>query len=208
MGITMHDFLPVSTSPIDNRELPVSLDDLKDQLRIEHNDQDRLLLTKIQAATDEVEQFIEGAILHRDFTVYMPRFPGVNLDGSEALVISNPPLVQVYSIEYLDENEVLQTIDSANYRINRAGFYPKLIPTTGNVWPEAFDAEDAVTVKYQAGRAGSPSEVPPAIREAIIIRASSRVEMPVENGVGASSWALDEDLSVVNLLSPFGKRVV
>lgn len=206
--LTVHGYNPEPATPLDNRVLPVSLGDLKDQLRIEHNDQDRLLLTKIQAATYEIEGYIEAAVIHRGFVLRLPRFPSVTLDDDASLPISNPPLVSVSSITYLDENGVLQLLDPASYRVSRAGLYPNVLPVINSYWPSTLDVDDAVTLEYIAGWASKPSEVPFGLREAIIIRAGSRVEMPVENGVGGSSWSIDEDLKVDNLLKPFIFRVI
>lgn len=206
--LTVHGYNPEPTTPLDNRVLPISLGDLKDQLRIEHNDQDRLLLTKIQAATYEIEGYIEAAVIHRGFVLRLPRFPSVTLDDNTSLPVSNPPLISVSSITYLDENGVSQLLDPANYRISRAGLYPTIIPIANTYWPSTFDVDDAVTIEYVAGWASKPSEVPFGLREAILVRAGSRVEMPVENGVGGSVWSIDEDLKVSNLLKPFIFRII
>lgn len=206
--LTIDTYLPEPSSPVDNRVTPVSLGDLKDHLRIEHEDQDRLLLTKIMAATYEVEAYLEAPVIRREFTLRLPRFPSVALDGGAEIPIVNPPLVSVTSISYLDENEALQIVPSVDYRIAKSGLYPKIIPATGVYWPSTLEVDDAVTIEYIAGWGSRPSEVPFGLREAIIIRAGSRVEMPVENGVGASTWSIDEDLSVKEILNPFVRRRV
>ena len=201
--LTIHGYYPTPTQASDTRELPVSLQELKDQLRIDHDDQDRLLFSKIQAATFEIEAFLECAIIQNSFTLRLPRFPSTTLDDDDSLPISNPPLASVTSINYLDENGDSQLLDSANYRISSAGLYPTIIPTSGNSWPSTFEVNDAVTIEYVAGWASTRSEVPFGIREAILLRASSRVEMPVENGIGATYWSIKEDLSVKAILKPF-----
>jgi hypothetical protein len=103
----------------------------------------------------------------------------------------------------LDENETEQTVDPANYRLNLSGILPNIVPTTGNNWPATWGSTDAVRVTYTAGFGETQSEVPPALREAVLLRAGTRFVMTEEAGLGASLWQLGDDVAVHSLLAPF-----
>jgi uncharacterized phiE125 gp8 family phage protein len=199
---------PTPTSALDNRELPVSLVDIKEQLRIEHSDQDRLLLTKIQAATAEVEQVLNAPIIAREFVLKLSGWPTVANDETDKIIIPNPPLISVTDIKYQDEDDAEQTLDAANYRVSNSPPQPYIALSAAGAWPEVYVAGDAISVTYLAGWATQPSGVPYQLREAIILRASTRMEMSVEYGLGSGGWALSQDLSVMNILQPFLRPTV
>lgn len=197
---------PVPASMLDNRALPVSLTDFKDQLRIEHADQDRLLVTKIQAAVGEVEQVINAAVIARDFVLNLSNWPTEATDETDKILIPNPPLISVTSIEYRDEADALQTLDPAEYRVSAVRPIP-YIEITGSA-PVVYGSGDSIAINYKAGWATTPGEVPFQLREAILLRASTRMEMGVETGLGASAWAMPMDTSVMNMLVPFLRPTV
>ena len=196
---------PVPADAIDNRVLPVSLEDLKDQLRIEHSDQDRLLLTKIQAATAEVEQVLNAPIIAREFVLKFSGWPTVANDETDKIIIPNPPLISVASIKYQDADDAEQTLDPAEYRVSNSPPLPYIALSST---PTAYEAGDAISVTYTSGWATQPSGVPFQIREAIILRAATRMEMAVESGLGTVPWNLSKDLSVMNILAPFFRPTV
>lgn len=182
----------------DHRELPASLDDLKEQLRIEHNEQDRLLITKLMAATNEAEEYINGPILLRSLKVELDSFPE---DG--AIVLPNTHVNAVTSVEYYDADNVLQTVSALTYFMSKSGPYPALYPQVDATWPETAQRAGAIVVTYVAGLVSKPSAVPMAVREAVILRAATRHAMAEESGTGTVAWALPDDLAFKSLLLPF-----
>lgn len=193
----------VPAKALDNRVLPISLQDLKDQLRIEHADQDRLLVTKIHAAVAEIEKVIGTAIIARDFVLNLSNWPTEATDETDKILIPNPPLISVTSIGYRDTDDAVQTLDPANYRVSNVRPQPYIEKTADGVWPEVYGSGDSVTINYSAGWATSPGEVPFQLREAVLLRAATRMEMGVESGLGTSGWSLPSDVSVMNILVPF-----
>lgn len=188
------------TSPdgADLRALPVSVALLKDQLRIEwdNTDSDRLLDVCIRMAVDEVERYIESPIINRDYVMTFTTWP-------DAIEISNWPLVSLTSIEYYDSNNVLQTLAAADYSLSLDKATPTISPASS--WPAVYGRADAIIVKYQAGWADSADNVPPLLRGAVMMRAATRFEMPVESGTGTVAWSIGSDLGLKDMLHPFKK---
>lgn len=190
-------------SALDNRVLPVSLQDFKDQMRIEHADQDRLLVTKVQAAVAEIEKILTSAIIARDFVLNLANWPTEATDETDKILIPNPPLQSVTSIQYRDSDDAVQTLDPVNYRVSNVRPQPYIELASGGVWPEVYGSGDSIAVNYSAGWATSPGEVPFQLREAILLRASTRMEMGVEAGLGTAGWSLPMDVAVMSMLVPF-----
>lgn len=182
----------------DHRQLPVSLLDLKEQLRIEHNEQDRMLLTKIMAATSEAEQYIGSPIMAQSYVLVLDGFPA----SGSAIELPTTPIRSITSITYYDGNGDNQTLDSAEYSLATWHAIQNVYPVSG-AWPDTQERENAVTVTYVAGHAAKPSVVPAAIREAVLLRAATRASMSEEQGVGNVSWEMSEMLAFNALLAPF-----
>lgn len=191
--------IPRPVSLVDDRVLPITLDDLKDQLRIEHDDFNRLLKRKIEAATNEAEQYLGSAIIHRSFTLTLDGFPS----DSDGIELSNPPVVSITSAQYYDSDGVQQTLSSALYALHLQKPYPciELVPDAS--WPDTQSRDDAVTVTYVAGYAAAADNVPPAISEAIVLRAATRTEMSEEEGTGTVLWRMSDGLAFESLLRPY-----
>lgn len=175
----------------------MSLDDLKEHCRVEHDDQDRLLLRALLAATSEAESYIGAPIIARSFDLVLDGFP---IGGIE---LRNPPVRSITSITYFDSAGDSQTFDAANYYLLAAGAFPTVYLAPDKSWPDTQSRENAVTVRYVAGHAAKPSAVPAAIGQAIALRAATRYEMSEESGTGTVAWKIDDRLAFEALLNPF-----
>lgn len=194
--------LPVPVDTEDHRELPVALLDLKEQLRIEHDDQDRLLLRAILAATSEAENYIGGPIMARSFDLVLDGFPTGEIE------LANGPVRSVTSITYYDAAGVSQTLDAAAYYLLTAGAVPAVHLAPDQSWPDTQERENAVTVRYVAGYAAKPSAVPAAISHAVTLRAATRYAMAEESGTGTVAWSIDDRLAFEALLNPYRILIV
>lgn len=177
---------PVDTE--DHRTLPVSIDDLKEHVRVEHVEQERLLLTKIMAATDEAERYLNTSIIRRSYTLVLSSFPSASTSGIQLM---NAPATAIASIVYYDADGVEQTLAADQYYLLQANAFPTVYLIPDAQWPTTQVRENAVTVTYTAGFAAKQSAVPAAIREAIIIRAASRYDQ------------LPDSPAFYDLLAPF-----
>ena len=200
----MNYYPPRSSTGIDTRPLPVLLADFKDQMRIDGDGQDRLLMQKIAAATIEIEHYLQRPIIAGGYVLILPRFPSVALDGSTSIKIPNSPARSIEAVKYIDENDVLQTIDSAAYDLVSAGTYHTIAPATDMSWPTTQTVDDAVSVEYTAGLALTPEEVPADLREAVMLRAGTRLAVTEEVGMSPRQpWSIAADIAVVSMIRPY-----
>lgn len=129
--------------------LPLTLAEIKDHLRIEHEfiAQDALLYALIRAAARHVETTTGRALISQGWRLTRSSFA----DGIE---LPRPPAIAISSITYLDVNNVEQTLSSAVYELEDAGatFAPGRVRLAhGQSWPAVLARHDAVRINFTAG---------------------------------------------------------
>lgn len=78
---------------------------------------------------------------------------------SPSMALSRPPVIAVQSVKYLDENGVEQTLDPADYIVDKDSRPGWLVPAVDKDWPTTQTRVNAVRVRYTAGYADA-SAVP------------------------------------------------
>lgn len=138
---------------------PVSLDAMKNYLRVDHNEEDALIALLIVAARRSAEHLTGQMIAKRSFRVDLPSF------GKGVLPIS--PVISVTSVEYLDSvGKKSLTVDFFPYPLS-----PQIFPPASG-WPALKCRPDAVQVTLIAGM----DPVPEDIAAWIMLRVSTAYE--------------------------------
>jgi uncharacterized phiE125 gp8 family phage protein len=144
-------------------QLAVSIDEAKRACDYEDDDRNGQFAGWIRAATQQVEQDTETAILSQTCKLYLPWFPGV-------IEIHKPPVTSVSSITYTDGNGATQTLSASVYQSNLKRTPPRIRLALNQTWPTTQDDTDnAVTVTFVAGYA-SALTVPELFKEAIKVK--------------------------------------
>jgi len=113
------------------------------------------------ASRQAFEDFTGRALLPQTLTLSLERFPR----GACAIVLPRPPLIEVTSITYVDDDGVTQTLDTSSYIVSRPtgprARYGWITPAYNETWPSTRVQPGAVTVTYRAGypSTGSPATV-------------------------------------------------
>lgn len=148
-------------------ETPVSLDEVKVQLRVEHDEDDDYLEACIAAATERIDGrngWLRRALVSRTYRLYLPWFP-----VARCIALPLPPLQSVTSIKYQDDDGVEQTLSSDRYQVVKNEDEGYVYLKTGESWPGGtFERPDAVKIEFVAGYGGAEA-VPPNIRHAVLI---------------------------------------
>ena len=137
-------------------EYPVSLAEARAQCRVTHTEQDPLILGLVAAATDYLDGYsgvFGRALVTQTWQMVSRSFPTEMPFG---------PVQSISSIQYRDTDDVLQTLDAAEYRLVGSILEPV------NSWPPVSVRQDAVTVNFVAGY-GDASSVPEDVRSAILV---------------------------------------
>lgn len=122
---------------------------------------DALLEALISAARASAEAFTGLSFAMKRYKVTLDEFP----DG--AIELQNPPLDSVVSVEYVDVDNELQTLDNTAYTVDKSLVVPWLLPAASSEWPATGSVANAVRVTFDAGYTGDA--IPPQARAAILL---------------------------------------
>lgn len=102
----------------------------------------------IPGAREAAENFTGLALAVKRYRLTLDEFP----DG--AIQLLHPPLSEVVSVEYVDPDLQVQTMDQIDYTTDKSLIMPWVIPASS--WPAAAAVANAVRVTYDAGSASPP----------------------------------------------------
>ena len=152
---------------------PVTLAEAKDHLRIDVTDDDALVGFMIQAARESIESFLGRTIITTTFDLFLDRFPG----RSGTIVVPSPRLQSVTTVKFIDTAGVLQTVPSADFLVDTSSEPGRITPSTDSlIWEETETRIKAVEVRYVAGYGTATTDVPEAIRLAILLMTADLYE--------------------------------
>jgi len=176
----------ISTGPA---LLPVSLEEAKEHLRVDGNDEDSAILAMLSAATNKVEKETGRALISQTVKAYWDKWPQT---GQFELPIY--PANAVTAFSYVDADGASQSWPSDNYRLDAVGMTPRVAIVPDVDWPELGDYPNALTITYTAG-ASSTTLVPDELKYSILTTAAllyeRREDMPLNGntpGVRTAAW--------------------
>ncbi len=137
---------------------PVTLGDLKEQLRIDHGEEDALLTMKITAARQHIENLTGLAIPLATYEFRLDRFPAAEIKVPRA------PLVSVASVNFVGPDGIEAQVDAGSYEVDTASPEGWIAPVSGFSWPSTMQTINAVRVRFVAGY----EDVPETLKEAIL----------------------------------------
>lgn len=155
---TVHWSVDVTTEPAQE---PVSLDELKDHMRVDVADDDALIDALILAARLRAETFLQRALITQTITLSLDWFPAV-------ILAPRPSLQSVTRIDYIDTAGATQTLAAAKYTVDAKSEPGRIMPAFGEIWPTTRDTFNAATVVYIAGYGLLPADVKEPIRQGIM----------------------------------------
>lgn len=169
---------------------PVTLDQAKQQLRVDFSEEDLLITGLITAAREMCEQRMHRAIYNQSYVLSLDQFNYGDwrstipmerrnplrfsaLWESMALRLPMPRLVSVTSITYLDTCGEQKTLDPGAYRVDPSSEPARIVPAVNLTWPTTdYYVPGSVKVTYVAGSYGDGAEVsscPAMIKQAILL---------------------------------------
>lgn len=150
-------------------DLVISLEEIKQHLIVEHDDDDVLITSYVLAALDYAEHRTERTFRLRRFRTFGTHWP---VDGVHLL---NGPVRQVETVQYIDTDGEVQTMPTETWQVlpynggHRLSFYEQP-PYTHSAahslpsypvaaWP-VYGRQDTVSVTYLAGYGLLPVTTP------------------------------------------------
>ena len=127
----------------------VTVAEAKQHSRIDTSDDDLLLSGYIAAATELAEQETGQHFVQRECTIYYDAWP-----AGDCLKLPMYPLQAVNSVKYLDADNNLQTMDTADYVVDLTSIMPRIVLADGATWPTAdLYPVSAVAIAVSSGYA-------------------------------------------------------
>ena len=164
---------------------PVSLDDVKDQLRIEDDADDALLSLYIQSAREQCEEVTGLALIEQQWRMTLDQWPGQGepwWDGVKQMAISELrssarpfwvilpryPLIDAESVTTYDQDGDPSTVDLSDFIVDREQQPGRIVLRSTATWPIALQRANAVEIDYTAGFGPDSDSVPAALRVALM----------------------------------------
>lgn len=150
-------------------DLPVSLDQLKTQCRVDVDDtfHDSDLAGLLAAATSLVESMADLSICDQTVRLTLPRFP-----RGRSLWLPRGPVREVVSVAYIDPDGEDQTLEDDAWTLSAGDRPQRIVLGFGWQWPgTAIGHPNAVRVTYQTG-AETREAVDPIARQLVLFLAA------------------------------------
>lgn len=169
---------------------PVSVAELKLHARIDGSDEDLHLAALIVAARELVERQTGRCLITQTWRLTLDDWPaggaepwwdGVRegplsmLSGAAGWVdLCKSPVLAITSVTTTDEAAVATTWDAANYYLGRQpNGFGRLVRKSGQTWPLiGTRAAGAIAITFTAGYGPSATDVPSALRQAVMLLAA------------------------------------
>ncbi len=144
---------------------PITLSEVKDQLRVDHDDDDALLerLIAVAVAFTDVQGALGQAMISQKWAQWLDS----NTNGTVKLILG--PFQVLNAVRYYDLSGTLQDDDVNNYEIFGTATYTTIQPKDGESWPETQDRQDAIKIEYTIGYGDTVDDVPDTIRHALML---------------------------------------
>jgi len=148
---------------------PISLFEVKDHLRLdhdEHTEDDLIKTTLIPAARKYCELRQNRTYITQTWELWLDAFPDKGY-----IEIPKPPLQSVDSIKYYDTSDSEATFSSSYYTVDDKDQYsPKVFLNYGQSWPStALRPYNGVCVTFVAGYGDDGYDVPQNVRSAMLL---------------------------------------
>ena len=146
---------------------PVTLNQVKTQLKIDLDDDafDEQIEPLIAAAREWCEGYQNRAYITQTLELALNDWP-----SCRNVRLPRPPLQSITSVSYTDAEEIAETWDAANYRMDDYSEPGRLIALSGAVWPSGgLSSTNPIRIRYVGGYGDNPEDVPAKIKQAVLL---------------------------------------
>jgi uncharacterized phiE125 gp8 family phage protein len=188
---------------------PVTLAEAKAHLKADVTDDDALITSLIAAARARAEWHTGRAFVTQSWVLWLDAWPSRGTDDGLPPALSSvpplpieiplPPLQAVTSITTYALDDTASVLDAGVYQVDAAGEPARVTLKFGVTPPVGLRAINAVAIAFDAGYGDGESDVPFAIRQAIL-------EIVADLYVNRGDAAANAPSSALALLAPY--RVV
>jgi uncharacterized phiE125 gp8 family phage protein len=157
---------------------PVTLAEAKAHLKVDATDDDSLITSLIAAARAKAEWHTGRAFVTQSWVLWLDRWPSGGADDGLPPALSStpplpieiplPPLQAVTSITTYALNDAASVLDAGAYQVDGVSEPARVTLKFGVTPPVGLRAINAVAVAFTAGYGDGESDVPFAVKQAIL----------------------------------------
>lgn len=174
---------------------PITLDDAKRHLRVDHSDEDGHILGLIASARNWAENYTRRAFITQTWAATYDGFPRV-------FHVERPPLQSVVAASFTYDYDGTHTqVPTSVYDVDTDSEPGRVYEAYGQSWPTPRIIQNSVRLRFVAGYGDAPEDVPAQIRHALRLMVSHFHENREPVIVGAS--VVDVPMSAEYLLKPY-----
>jgi uncharacterized phiE125 gp8 family phage protein len=141
--------------------LPVTLEQVKEQLKIDYDTDDDLLTLYIEAATDLFQSYTNRILINTTFKTYFDCF-------RQSFELARSKLQSLVAFQYL-VNGVFTDVDSSIYYVTNEVLYSRVyIPDPENFPTDKDDLYQSISIEFVAGYGDDSTDVPADIQSALL----------------------------------------
>jgi len=145
--------------------LPISQTLAEDFLNLSPGEDSALVLNAMGAATDELENDLDMALINQGWTIKLDKFP-----RGGVITLPKGFNVVINSFSYIDADEVEQPlVQDVDYTVTTLG-YEARIKAIGSFPQANTDLQNVVTVVFTVGLGADDTEMPAWVQQALLFK--------------------------------------
>jgi len=202
--------LKIHTEPTQE---PLTLQEVKEYLRVEDNTDERNLRPLIESARRLVEEHLNRTLMQTTYQQFLdsfdehedPLFEGVRQGPylnyyKNYIDLVKSPVISVTHIKTYQDDDTATTMAASKYYVDNAREPSRIVLRSGETFPTALRVANAIEIQYVAGYT-SPYQVPEPIRLAILQIIAHMYEHRGDMGNAAEAMMMPSMCK--RLLSPY-----
>lgn len=157
---------------------PLTVDEAKTHLRIDHGDDDTLLASLIASSRLNIEAALDLALITQSWSWKLDAWPDPGV-----LELPVRPVPSVEAVRITRSDGTVDELSPDQFHVDGSSTPPRLVATSG-AWPNPGIPALGIEIAFTAGFGNAASDVPQPIRQALLMLAAHWYEHrePVEIG--------------------------
>lgn len=148
-------------------EMAVSLTAARNAARVNGTALDGDLESFVRAITEKAEHMTGCALITQTHLVALDRF-------DDAIQMPAYPVQSVASLKYLDVEGAEQTLDPADYYLDKITKPGYIVPAAGKAWPATFGQINAIKVTVVCGYGDTEESIPYGFKGYILAKTQEK----------------------------------
>lgn len=137
---------------------PLTLNDIQTHLRLDGLDYVCILTPMIKTSRLIGEKITGRDFIEKEWRTYLDYFP-----TCEGIELRKSKLLSITSIQYYDENNVLQTLSSDDYYITQEADYSSIFIKSDKSFPRTYCRKQAVIITFRTSFPNFPQDLKQAM---------------------------------------------